>query len=126
TAAAPPPGPRSTAAVDRPPPITSRQAAPVLPAKLPGTWTRSNASGIMRGRLSSMKAIRVHRFGAPDVLQLDEAPEPSPGPGEVLVRLHAAGVNPVETYIRAGQYAALPALPYIPGSDGAGEVTAVG
>ena len=73
-----------------------------------------------------MKAIRVHRFGDPEVLQLEEVPDPEPGPGQVLVRLRAAGVNPVETYIRAGQYANLPALPYIPGSDGAGEVVAVG
>jgi len=73
-----------------------------------------------------MKAVRVHRFGGPEVLQVDEVPEPEPGPGEVLIRLRAAGVNPVEAYIRAGQYAALPSLPYIPGSDGAGEVAAVG
>src|SRR5207248_1328511 len=49
-----------------------------------------------------MKAIRVHEFGGPEVLRLEEVPTPQPGPGQVLVRMHAIGVNPVETYIRAG------------------------
>jgi NADPH2:quinone reductase len=73
-----------------------------------------------------MKAIRVRRFGGPEVLQLDEIPDPVPGPGEVLIRVRAAGVNPVETYQRAGSYARLPDLPYTPGSDAAGEVVEVG
>ena len=67
-----------------------------------------------------MKAIRVHRFGGPEVLQLDELPDPRPGPGQVVVRVRAAGVNPVDTYIRNGKYASLPTLPYIPGTDAAG------
>ena len=69
-----------------------------------------------------MKAIRVHEFGGPEVLALEEVPTPKPGPGEVLVRMHASGVNPVETYIRAGKYARLPELPYTPGNDGAGVI----
>src|SRR5262249_3734163 len=69
---------------------------------------------------------RVKEFGGPEVLQLEEVPTPQPGPGEVLVRIHAAGVNPVETYIRAGTYARLPELPYTPGNDGAGVVEQVG
>jgi NADPH:quinone reductase len=73
-----------------------------------------------------MKAIRVHQFGGPEVLRLEEVPTPQPGPGEVLVRMHAIGVNPVETYIRAGTYARLPALPYTPGNDGAGMIEQVG
>ena len=73
-----------------------------------------------------MKAIHVHEFGGPDVLRLNEVPTPQPGPGEVLVRMHAVGVNPVETYIRAGTYARLPELPYTPGNDGAGVVEQVG
>jgi NADPH2:quinone reductase len=73
-----------------------------------------------------MKAIRVHEFGGPEVLRLGEVPTPKPGPGEVLVRMHATGVNPVETYIRAGTYARLPKLPYTPGNDGAGVVEQVG
>ena len=73
-----------------------------------------------------MKAIHVHEFGGPEVLRLKEMPTPQPGPGEVLVRMHAAGVNPVETYIRAGKYARLPELPYTPGNDGAGVIEQVG
>src|SRR4030095_239726 len=73
-----------------------------------------------------MKAIHVHEFGAPEVLRLEEVPMPQPGPGEVLVRIQAVGVNPVETDIRAGTYARLPKLPYTPGNDGAGVVEHVG
>jgi len=73
-----------------------------------------------------VKAIRVKEFGGPEVLQLEEVPTPQPGPGEVLVRIHATGINPVETYIRAGTYARLPKLPYTPGNDGAGVVEQVG
>ncbi|MGH7275970.1 MAG: NADPH:quinone reductase [Candidatus Rokuibacteriota bacterium] len=73
-----------------------------------------------------MKAIRVHKFGGPEVLQLDEVPDPKAGPGQVLVRVRAAGVNPVDTYIRSGSYTLMPPLPYIPGTDAAGVVEAVG
>jgi NADPH:quinone reductase len=52
-----------------------------------------------------MKAIRVHEFGGPDVLKFEEVPTPKPSAGEVLVRIHAAGVNPYDTYMRAGTYA---------------------
>ena len=73
-----------------------------------------------------MKAIRVHEFGGPEVLKLEEVATPKPSAGEVLVRIHAAGVNPYDTYMRAGTYAVKPTLPYTPGSDGAGIVEAVG
>jgi NADPH2:quinone reductase len=73
-----------------------------------------------------MKAIRVHKFGGPEVLQLDDVADPTAGPGQVLVQVKAAGVNPVDTYIRSGTYAQSPALPYIPGGDAAGVVKAVG
>ncbi len=73
-----------------------------------------------------MKAIRAHAFGGPDVLQLDDLPDPTPGPGQVRVRLHAAGVNPFDTYMLSGTYAIKPPLPYSPGADGAGVVEAVG
>lgn len=59
-------------------------------------------------------------------MKLEEVPEPKPGVGEVLVRVKAAGVNPVETYIRSGAYARRPSLPYTPGSDAGGIVEAVG
>lgn len=73
-----------------------------------------------------MKAIRVEQTGGPEVLKLAERPDPQPGPGQVVVRMGAAGVNPVETYVRSGAYGRLPDLPYTPGSDGAGTVEAVG
>jgi len=73
-----------------------------------------------------MKAIRVHEFGDPEVLKLEEVVTPKPSAGEVLVRIRAAGVNPYDIYMRAGTYALKPPLPYTPGSDGAGVVEAVG
>ena len=73
-----------------------------------------------------MKAIQVHQFGGPEVLALHEIPTPKPGPGEVLVRVRAAGVNPYDTYMRNGSYAIKPPLPYTPGSDAAGTIEAVG
>jgi NADPH2:quinone reductase len=73
-----------------------------------------------------MKAIVVHEFGGPEVMKLEEIPTPKPAAGQVLVRIHAAGVNPYDTYMRAGTYAIKPPLPYTPGSDGAGVVEAVG
>ena len=73
-----------------------------------------------------MKAIQVKEFGGPEVLQFIEIPTPKPAAGQVLVRVHAAGVNPYDTYMRAGTYAVKPPLPYTPGSDAAGVVEAVG
>lgn len=73
-----------------------------------------------------MKAILVRQFGGPEVLKLEEVPTPKPAAGQVLVRIHAAGVNPYDTYMRAGTYAVKPPLPYTPGSDGAGVIEAVG
>ena len=73
-----------------------------------------------------MKAIRVDEFGGPEVMRLVDLPDPQAGAGQVLVRVHAAGVNPVDTYIRAGAYARTPTLPYTPGMDGAGVVESTG
>lgn len=73
-----------------------------------------------------MKAIRIHEFGGPEQLKLEETPEPQAGAGQVLVRAHAAGVNPVDVYIRSGAHVVRPTLPYTPGADGAGTVEAVG
>src|SRR5437660_1504357 len=73
-----------------------------------------------------MKAILVREFGGPEVLKLEEIPTPKPASGQVLVRIHAAGVNPYDTYMRAGTYAIKPPLPYTPGSDAAGVIEAIG
>jgi NADPH:quinone reductase-like Zn-dependent oxidoreductase len=77
--------------------------------------------------------VRVHGFGGPEVLRIEEVPRPAPGPGEVLVRVHAAGFNPLDRYRREG-YARFPAelrpprppLPFIPGVEASGTVAAVG
>ena len=73
-----------------------------------------------------MKAIRVSEYGGPAVLKLEEVPTPQPGPNQVLVRNHAVGVNPVDTYLRTNTDNRGPKLPYTPGSDAAGVVEAVG
>jgi NADPH2:quinone reductase len=73
-----------------------------------------------------MKAIRVHQFGGPEVQVLEEIPRPAPAPGQILVHIRAAGVNPVDTYIRTGTNANKPTLPYTPGIDAAGMVDSVG
>ena len=72
-----------------------------------------------------MKAIRVHSPGGPEVLKLEEVPDPQPGEGQAVVRVEAAGVNYVDVYFRTGLYKA-PALPFIPGQEAAGTVAAVG
>ena len=82
-------------------------------------------NGAKRVKLVRMKAIRVQQFGDPSVMKLEEIPEPMPSSGQLLVKIKAAGVNPVDTYIRAGNYGALPVLPYTPGADAAGVVEAI-
>ncbi len=73
-----------------------------------------------------MKAIVVREFGEPGVMRVEEVRNPEAGPGQLLVRVRAVGVNPVDTYIRKGAYARKPALPYTPGADAAGTIKAVG
>lgn len=73
-----------------------------------------------------MKAIRVYQFGGPEVLQYEDVPDLEPGAQQVLVHLTAIGVNPVDTYLRSGNYPVKPQLPYTPGSDAAGVVHQVG
>ncbi|CAO4363528.1 unnamed protein product [Caenorhabditis nigoni] len=73
------------------------------------------------------RAAVVHRFGGPEMIEVADCGMPQiKNPNQVLVRNHASGINPVDTYIRAGQYAKLPTLPYSPGKDGAGIVELVG
>ncbi|NUP55455.1 MAG: alcohol dehydrogenase catalytic domain-containing protein, partial [Gemmatimonadaceae bacterium] len=71
-----------------------------------------------------MHAIRVHEQGGPEVLTLETVDDPSPGPGEAVVRMESIGVNFIDCYFRKGQYKT--ALPFTPGSEGAGTVAAVG
>jgi NADPH2:quinone reductase len=73
-----------------------------------------------------VKTIRVREFGDPEVMKLEDAPDLQAAAGQVVVRVKAVGVNPVEAYIRTGTYAIKPALPYTPGSDAAGIVESVG
>src|SRR5277367_2417897 len=73
-----------------------------------------------------MKAIRVKEFGGPEVMRLEEVADPKPVGAQVVVRIRAAGVNPVDAYMRAGTYPRKPVLPYTPGTDGAGTVESLG
>jgi NADPH2:quinone reductase len=74
-----------------------------------------------------MKAIQVHEFGTVDVLKIGELSDPVPNAGEVLIRVHAAGVSPLDTYVREQSHGApTPNLPYIPGFEAAGEIAAIG
>ena len=72
-----------------------------------------------------MRAVVLRELGDPEVLRLEEMPDPQPGPGEVLVRLEAAALNHRDVWIRKGLYAGIK-VPIILGADGAGEVVAVG
>jgi NADPH:quinone reductase len=73
-----------------------------------------------------MKAIIVRQYGEPEVMKLEEVSTPNVGASQVLVRAKAAGVNPVDTYIRAGSYTTKPKLPYTPGKDASGIVEEIG
>jgi len=73
-----------------------------------------------------MKAIVVHEYGGPEVMKFEDVPTPEPGPGQVLVKVEAAGVNPVDTYMRTGNHAHAPQVPYTPGKDAAGVVEKAG
>jgi NADPH2:quinone reductase len=73
-----------------------------------------------------LKAIRVHEFGGPEVMKLEEVSDLVAAPGQVVIDVKAIGVNPVEAYIRTGTYATKPNLPYTPGNDAAGIVKELG
>ena len=72
----------------------------------------------------TMKAVQIHAFGGPEVLQYEDVPQPQPKANEILVRVHAAGVNPVDWKIREGHLSG--ALPMIMGIDFSGVVESVG
>jgi NADPH2:quinone reductase len=71
-------------------------------------------------------AVRVHKYGGPEVLTYEEVEVPAPGPGQVRVKNHACGLNFIDTYFRSGLYPSPTGLPFIPGNEGAGQVTAIG
>lgn len=73
---------------------------------------------------AEMQAIQITQTGGPEVLELVELPRPQPGPGQVLVKVQASGVNFVDTYFREGRYPA--ALPFVPGQEAAGTVMSLG
>ena len=73
-----------------------------------------------------MRAIVVHEYGEPEVMKLEDVPMQEPANGQLLVKIEAAGVNPVDTYLRSGNHAHAPALPYTPGKDAAGTVEKIG
>jgi len=73
----------------------------------------------------TMKAVRIHSFGGPDVLRFEDAPRPEPATRQVLVRVHAAGVNPADWKFREGKFGQVP-LPSIMGGDFSGEIEALG
>jgi NADPH2:quinone reductase len=74
-----------------------------------------------------MKAIRIHEFGGPENMRIEEIDEPSAGSHQLVIEVKAAGINPIDTYIRSGSYAKKkPLLPYTPGFDAAGIVESVG
>jgi NADPH:quinone reductase-like Zn-dependent oxidoreductase len=78
--------------------------------------------------MENMKAVRVHNYGGPEVLRFEDAPRPTPGSGELLIRTRAASVNPIDWKIRAGymkDFVPMP-LPFIPGYDVSGVIEAVG
>ena len=79
----------------------------------------------METMTETMKVVQIHSFGGPEVLQFEDAPRPEPAARQVLVRVHAAGVNPVDWKIREGKLGQIP-FPSIMGSDFSGEVEALG
>src|SRR6476660_4406427 len=81
-----------------------------------------------RTKSQTMKAVRIHKYGGPEVLQYEEAPRPKPAAGEVLIRVHAAGVNPIDWQVREGRVKDIfpHSFPFVPGWDASGVVEEVG
>jgi NADPH:quinone reductase len=71
-------------------------------------------------------AVRVHKTGGPEVLTYEQIDIPAPGPGQVRLKQHAAGINFIDTYFRSGAYPSPVGLPFVAGNEGSGEVTALG
>src|ERR1041384_7414138 len=89
--------------------------------------SRRNSSRTRRPDRRAMKAIVIREFGGPEVLRLEEVPTPEPGPGEVLIKVHAVSVNrTLDTVVRAGKYARRVTLPLTPGVDPSGVIAKLG
>src|SRR3978361_2149568 len=88
--------------------------------------THPGHGALHTGTASPVKAIQISRTGGPDALDLVEMPPPVPGPGEVLVKASAIGVNYFDTMIRSGRYRWMPKLPFVPGNEMSGHVVAIG
>jgi NADPH:quinone reductase-like Zn-dependent oxidoreductase len=88
----------------------------------------SRAAFVKGTMMTTMKAVRVHEYGGPEVLKYEDAPKPEPGEGEMLIRIHAAGVNPVDWKVRAGYFKGFVPfpLPFVPGTALSGTVAALG
>src|ERR1700722_9347512 len=87
-------------------------------------WKTSGRASFMPGHDIHMHAIQVSQTGGPEVLCYVDVPQPTPGPGEVLIKAEAIGVNYIDTYFRSGQYPR--ELPFIIGSETSGTVAALG
>src|SRR5215472_9071755 len=97
-----------------------------MPLHLIRSFIQCTGCSVSGNRRTSVKAIRAHSFGGPEVLQLETVEDPVAGPHDVVVDVRAAGVNPADTYMRSGTYAIRPELPYTPGGDAGGVISAIG
>jgi NADPH:quinone reductase-like Zn-dependent oxidoreductase len=86
------------------------------------------ADVIGRHMMAMIKAVRVHEYGGSEVLKYEDAPMPVPGEGEILVKIHAAGINPADWKVRTGYFKAFVPfpMPFVPGTDFSGTVAALG
>src|SRR5215470_6052901 len=88
---------------------------------------RANWRSRVRGGVVALKAILIREFGPPSVLRLEDVPTPEPGPGEVLIKVHAVSVNrTLDTVVRAGKYGRRVTLPLVPGVDPSGAIAKLG
>src|SRR4051795_13399457 len=90
------------------------------PADGPTALSKSDKEQVM------VAAVRVHKYGGPEVLTYEDVEVPAPGAGQVRIKNHACGLNFIDTYFRSGLYPSSTGLPFIVGNEGAGEIVAIG